>query len=163
MTWDVAPLSGEGKNMGDLNYALGDVGESTREAILGLLRDYNLANNNEFFTARELPENANKPIEIVATDADGRVAGGLVGSSQFKWMKIEFLVVREDLRRMGIGQRLMTMAETEAVTRGCTSIFVDTMSYQAPDFYKRLGYGQVGFIRDWDSHGHDKYFFVKQL
>ena len=25
------------------------------------------------------------------------------------------------------------------------------------------GYGQVGFIRDWDSHGHDKYMFVKQV
>jgi N-acetylglutamate synthase-like GNAT family acetyltransferase len=150
--------------MGDLNYALGvDVGEPTRNAIFGLLRDYNLANNNEFFTARELPENAPRPIEITATDPDGRIAGGLVGSSQFKWMRIDILVVREDLRRMEIGQRLMTMAETEAASSGCSSVFVDTMSYQAPEFYKRLGYGQVGFIRDWDSHGHDKYFFVKQL
>jgi ribosomal protein S18 acetylase RimI-like enzyme len=64
---------------------------------------------------------------------------------------------------MGIGQRLIPMAEAEAALRVCTSIFVDTMSYQAPDFYKRLGYGQLGFFRDWDSHGHDKYFFVNQL
>jgi predicted N-acetyltransferase YhbS len=150
--------------MGDLNYALGvDVSDPTRQAIFGLLRDFNLANNNEFFTARERSENASRPIEIVATDPTGRIAGGLIGNSQFKWMKIDVLVVREDLRRMEIGQRLMTMAEAEAAARGCTSIFVDTMSYQAPDFYKRLGYSQVGFIRDWDSHGHDKYFFVKQL
>jgi predicted N-acetyltransferase YhbS len=149
--------------MGDLNYAAGDVGQPTRDAILGLLRDYNLANNTEFFPARERPENASRPIEIVATDSDGRVAGGLIGASQFKWMKIEFLVVREDVRRSGIGQRLMTMAETEAAARGCAAVFVDTMCYQAPDFYKRLGYSQAGFIRDWDSHGHDKYFFVKNL
>jgi predicted N-acetyltransferase YhbS len=131
--------------------------------IFGLLRDYNLSQNNAFFVAREQPENAPRPIEIVATEPDGRIAGGLIGSTQFKWMKIDLLIVREDLRRMEIGQRLMTMGETEAAARGCSSIFVDTMSYQAPDFYKRLGYGQVGFIRDWDSHGHDKYMFVKNL
>jgi ribosomal protein S18 acetylase RimI-like enzyme len=149
--------------MGDLSYASGDVGQPTRDAILGLLRDFNLANNSDFFNARESAENASRPIEIVTMDSTGRVAGGLIGQSQFKWMKVDFLVVREDLRRMGVGQRLMTMAETEALARGCSSVFVDTMSYQAPDFYKRLGYGQVGFIRDWDSHGHDKYLFVKQL
>jgi len=31
---------------------------------------YNLANNNEFFVAREQPEHAARPIEIVATDTD---------------------------------------------------------------------------------------------
>lgn len=150
--------------MGDLTYQqAADVCQPTRDGILGLLKDFNWSNNSDFFTAREQEANAVRPLEIAVLDGGGSVAGGLIGSSQFKWLKVEFLVVREDLRRNGIGQRLMTMAETEDAARGCTSIFVDTMSYQAPDFYKRLGYGQVGFIRDWDSHGHDKYLFVKKL
>ena len=37
------------------------------------------------------------------------------------------------------------------------------MSYQAPEFYERLGYHVVGRIPDWDSHGHDKLYFTKDL
>jgi len=34
------------------------------------------------------------------------------------------------------------------------------MDYQAPDFYRKLGY-QIA--ENWDSHGRTKYLLTKQL
>jgi hypothetical protein len=37
------------------------------------------------------------------------------------------------------------------------------MDYQAPAFYQKLGYQIAGKLEDWDSLGHSKYLFTKQL
>ncbi len=63
----------------------------------------------------------------------------------------------------GIGARMLQLAEAEAIRRGCQYAYVDTMDYQAPDFYQRLGYTIAGQLDDWDSHGHAKLFLVKKL
>ena len=108
-------------------------------------------------------EHAARPLNVIATDAGGSVAGGLFGETRFAWMKLAIMVVREDLRGQGIGKRLLLMAEGEAVKRGCKYAFADTMDYQAPGFYHGQGYTTAGRIEDWDSYGHAKYFLVKHL
>jgi ribosomal protein S18 acetylase RimI-like enzyme len=71
--------------------------------------------------------------------------------------------VAADSRRRGLGVRLVALAESEAIRRGCKYSFADTMDYQAPEFYRKLKYNAAGRIEDWDSHGHAKFFFVKKL
>ena len=66
-------------------------------------------------------------------------------------------------RRQGIGRQILLAAEREAIERGCQYAFLDTMQFQAPAFYEKLGYSQAGVIPDWDSHGHAKYYFVKAI
>ena len=134
-----------------------------REAICTPLRAYNRQKNPVFFAAREEPANAVKHLYIVLYDDAGEIAGGLIGESQFKWLKIEILSVREDLRGRGLGTRLMQMAENEALRRGCKYIYLDTASYQAPEFYRKLGYNVAAEIADWDSHGNAKFLFTKAL
>ncbi|MEM9366320.1 MAG: GNAT family N-acetyltransferase [Planctomycetota bacterium] len=73
------------------------------------------------------------------------------------------MAVGDEQRRRGIGRQLIHNAETEAISRGCCYAFVDTMSYQATDFYRKCGYQLCGEIPDWDSHGHTKHFFKKHL
>jgi GNAT superfamily N-acetyltransferase len=127
------------------------------------LRLYNHAQNPVFFAAREDPANAPRPMYIVLYDDAGEIAGGLIGETQFAWLKVDIVSVREDLRRQGAGTKLMRLAEIEARRRGCKYVYVDTMSYQAPEFYEKLGYETVGRIPDWDSHGHCKFHFVLAL
>jgi GNAT superfamily N-acetyltransferase len=139
------------------------VDDATRDAVHEQLRLCNLAENPVFWAALESPGHAPAPLNVIARDATGRVAGGLFAETRFAWMKLAIMAVRQDLRRQGIGKRLLLMAEAEALNRGCKYAFADTMDYQAPGFYHRLGYATAGRIEDWDSHGHAKLFLVKEL
>ena len=135
----------------------------TREAIHALLRRHNHDHNPDFFHARELPENAPKPLNIAVYDNAGSVIGGLIAETEFSWLKISIMAVVEHARQRGIGRRLLEMAETEAVARGCRHAYVDTLDYQAPDFYRKFGYQTAGTLENWGSHGHTKYLFTKRL
>jgi predicted N-acetyltransferase YhbS len=134
-----------------------------QEAINALLRTYNRERNPVFYGLRDLPEHLPKPLNLVAYDSANSIIGGLLAETQFEWLKIQILVVAEQVRRRGVGRRLMTMAEDEAKRRGCKRSFVDTMGFQSPDFYPRLQYELAGKLENWDSHGHAKYFYTKLL
>jgi len=137
--------------------------ETQREAISFHLRGFNRANNAAFYQARDRPENAVKPLNFLAYDAEGAIVGGLIAETQFLWLKIAVMAVAEHARRRGVGRKLVELAEQEAVARRCRHAYVDTFDYQAPDFYRKLGYQLVGKLDNWDSHGHAKCFFTKQL
>jgi GNAT superfamily N-acetyltransferase len=142
---------------------IAELSDELRESVGSMLRAFNRAGNPNFYAARELPENSPRPLNIIAYDTAETVVGGLIGETQFAWLKVSILVVAESTRRTGIGRRLMELAEQEAAGRGCKHAYLDTMDYQAPDFYLKLGYQVAGRIDDWDSHGHSKYFFTKSL
>jgi len=137
--------------------------DTQREAIGVHLRGYNRAQNPVYYQARDLPENAPRPLNYLVYDAEGVIIGGLIAETQFDWLKISIMAVAEHARRRGIGGRLIALAEQEAKARRCRHAYVDTMDYQAPDFYHKLGYQLVGKLENWDSHGHTKCFFTKQL
>jgi GNAT superfamily N-acetyltransferase len=134
-----------------------------REAVLQELRAFNRATNPLWYERRELPEHQPLPLNLVATSAEGQVLGGLLGETHFHWLKISILAVRAEFRGQGLGKRLMKEAEAIGRERGCRHSFLDTMEYQAPVLYERLGYQIAGRIDDWDSHGHAKFFMTKSL
>ncbi|QDU12187.1 Acetyltransferase (GNAT) family protein [Gimesia aquarii] len=138
-----------------------EVRASELEAILTWLRDFNYQQNGEFMES--LDRGQELPLFLSARDVHDEVIGGLQGSFLHQWLRIDVMAVLSNYRSMGVGCLLVTEAERMAVDRGCRSSYVDTMSYQAPDFYRRLGYREVGCLPNWDSHGHDKHFFMKDL
>jgi ribosomal protein S18 acetylase RimI-like enzyme len=139
------------------------VADTVRETVYAELRSFNRAANPELRAKCDDPANDAVPLSVIAYDAEGAVAGGLFGETQFSWFKLSIMAIRADLRGQGFGRELVARAEAEARRRGCRYVFLDTMSYQAPGFYERLGYRVTGRIEDWDSHGHAKYFFTKTL
>jgi ribosomal protein S18 acetylase RimI-like enzyme len=142
---------------------LDTVDEELKNAVIADLRHYNRSRNAAWFEALAAPGNAARPLNVFALDAAGQPLGGLLGETQLAWLKIQYVSIRADARRHGLGTRLMELAEREAASRGCKYAFLDTMSYQAPDFYQKLGYQIAGQLDDWDSHGHAKFFLVKTL
>jgi GNAT superfamily N-acetyltransferase len=159
-------MSGDGNPIAALTYRveqLAVVSPELREAALFPLREFNRLANPTWYAARDLPENAPQPVNLFAFDAAGQVIAGLFAETQFHWLKTQILAVHPNQRRQGLGKRLMLEAETIALQRGCCNAYVDTMEYQAPAFYERLGYTLAGRFPDWDSHGHAKCFYIKQL
>lgn len=137
--------------------------DPARESICGWLRNFNEAANPVFWAAREDAANVPWPLYAIAFDDRDEAIGGLLAETQFAWLKVHLMAVDPQVRRQGIGRALLAAAEREAVVRGCRYAYADTMSYQAPAFYERAGYTLAGRLPDWDSHGHDKLFFIKHL
>ena len=103
-----------------------------------------------------------KPLGIFLRDKNGKMAGGLYAESWARWLEIKLLWLREDQRGKGFGKKLMRMAEKEGLKRRCRYVRLDTFSFQAPEFYKKLGYKVFGVLKDYPGE-HKRYFLKKRL
>ena len=127
--------------------------DQEREAILTPLRAYN--------EAQAGPPNA-QLLALLVRDDKGEILGGLYGRFFYQWLFIELLSVPEQARGQGMGSKLMQMAEDLAREKECVGIWLDTFDFQAPQFYKLLGYSELGQIADYPP-GHKRFFFQKRL
>jgi GNAT superfamily N-acetyltransferase len=93
---------------------------------------------------------------------EGDLRAGLSGWTWGGCGYIEFLWVRDDHRRRGLGTRLLAAAEQEIRRRGCGQVALSTHSFQAPGFYARFGYRECGRTPAY-PHGYDQIHLVKQL
>jgi GNAT superfamily N-acetyltransferase len=98
---------------------------------------------------------------ITAPDS-GEVLGGLIGRTSLGLLFVDLLFVPDELRGRGIGARLMRQAEDEAIRRGCTQAVLFTIAFQAPDFYRRLGYDEFGRT-DSNTPDYARVFMKKNL
>ena len=114
------------------------------------------------FNEARVGADGHTPLNLVEYDADGTVIGGLLGGTYWGWMYVDILWVDEKHRQKGIGSKLLAEAEREALRRGCHHVHLDTMSWQAPDFYQKHGYEVIGILPDIPS-GHQKYLLQKTL
>ena len=99
---------------------------------------------------------------FVLQAADQVVVGGVIGELFWSWFHIDLLWVKEELRGRGHGYRLLARVEDEARQRGAKYAYLDTFSFQAPNFYKQHGYQVFGELEDFPA-GHQRYFLTKQL
>lgn len=104
------------------------------------------------------------PLTFFLRDVEGRIVGGVHGnySSTSGWLYVSMLWVSEGARGGGYGSRLMRRIEGEAFGRGCRNAYLDTFSFQAPGFYKKLGYVVFGELEDFPE-GHSRIFLRKRL
>ena len=103
-----------------------------------------------------------KLLGIFARAADGSVIGGAFGWSWGGTCYIRYLAVRADMRKQRQGTAVMRAVEAEAKARGCTQIVLETHDFQAPGFYRKLGFEIIGRVADY-PRGHAYLTLVKRL
>lgn len=102
------------------------------------------------------------PVCLVRRDAEGRVVAGLVAELALEWLFVEKFWVDENLRGQGLGGRLLAAAEDWARARGAVGAHLYTSSFQAPAFYRRQGYREIGRLEGRPA-GHDRLWFAKRF
>lgn len=130
-----------------------DGAEKDIQEIHAMLKAYNL---------RHREPSDDVPIGVFYEDGSGKKLAGLTGETFGNWLCIKYLFVSETLRGQGIGRQLLQAAEAEAATRGCKYAFVDTFSFQAPEFYKKMGFQEVFALHEYPYTGA-RYYYIKIL
>lgn len=103
--------------------------------------------------------------KVMALEMHGpkkELLGGLYGGTFWGWAYIELLWVDEKVRGTKVGESLVSLAEKIAKQRGCKNCFLSTFSFQAPGFYKKLGYKVFGKMSHFPT-GHSRMWLQKAL
>lgn len=133
-----------------------------RDLIEQRLEETNSRVSHVMRALRGTPADDERPVQLYAVAEDGEVVGGLVGYAWGRWLHIDLLWVDEGRRGAGLGTRLMGQAEARAVELGCEHARVETWGFQAPDFYRKLGYTVVGVVENYPP-GETDHLLVKPL
>ncbi len=89
-----------------------------------------------------------RPVVVVVKVDGADLVGGTVGRTWGECCELQQIWVAEGYRGRGLGRELMSRFEEAAAARGCTVVFLETFSFQAPEFYARLGYATA-----WELSG----------
>ncbi|MFD2114786.1 GNAT family N-acetyltransferase [Paenibacillus yanchengensis] len=124
-----------------------------------IVRDKLIAFN--YFHFPEQLRDKYQEVNLFIKNDDGHIYGGLIGEICWNWMEVHILIVDEQLRHQGYGTKLLMEAEKLAREQQCDFIKLDTLSFQALDFYKNQGYQIYGTIAN--AGGHTHYYLKKDL
>ena len=134
-----------------------DIQESIPQDAEKILSDG--LNENDFEVKGMAPV---RTFSILIRDKDKKILGGVEGVTLFGCVHVDMLWVKKILRHQGWGKRLMLEAEKIGRERGCTFATVNTMDWEAKDFYLKLGYG-VEFQRAGYDNDSIFYFLKKEF
>lgn len=112
-----------------------------------------------------LPGEKTSPFEqmsFIVRNEEGEIVGGLTATGFWRHLHIDFLWVDPEARGQRLAAKLMAQAEVYARSQGHRLMIVDTLSFQAPEFYKKQGFTEFGIINDFPD-GHSHHYFEKWL
>ena len=127
--------------------------EEDENIIFKELLGYNLA---------RIEDKNPRDLGIYLQDEKGQKIAGLIGNTHGNWLSIKFLWVSEEMRGQNIGSDILSQAEKTAKERGCKYSFLDTFSFQAPEFYRKHGYKEVFVLENYPVTGN-RHYFTKTL
>ncbi|HEX6615300.1 MAG TPA: GNAT family N-acetyltransferase [Gemmatimonadales bacterium] len=102
----------------------------------------------EFYTATTGLSDG-RSLGVFLRDEARRIVAGAAGYTWGETCELRQVWVAASIRRRGIGRRLMVEVEAEAVRRGCRQIVLTTHSFQAPAFYRKLGFEVISEVPDF--------------
>jgi GNAT superfamily N-acetyltransferase len=124
----------------------------TKKAVLGGLVRYNAAKMGKQKYKRF----------AISLRAGEEIVGGVVGEVWIAVLFIQFFWMEQKYRGQGFGRKLIEAIEDEARRFGATRSYLDTMSVQAPGFYRACGYQEFGSIDGYPG-GVTRHWFTRSL
>ena len=124
----------------------------TKRAVLGGLLRYN---------SEKMGKQKYRRFAVSLRDK-GAIVGGIVGEVWMNVLFIQLFWIEQKLRGKDHGTGLMRAIEQEARRFGATRSYVDTMSFQAPGFYRTCGYREFGSLEGYPD-GVTRHWFTKSL
>ena len=101
-------------------------------------------------------------VTITVTDKEGRIVGGCFGDSFLAHMHVAVIWVDKKYQGRGLGRKLLESIQEEARDAGCTTVSLETLSFQAPKFYEKFGFQEFARLQFFPQ-GPERIFFSKQL
>lgn len=101
-------------------------------------------------------------VNVLVKDENGALRGGILSAVCWNWLEIYTIFLDEDSRRSGYGTKLLSEVEKMAVEKKCDFIKVDTLSFQALDFYKKNGFQVFGSLKGV-GRDFEHYYLKKDL
>ena len=95
-------------------------------------------------------------------EEDGKILGTITGRAYYNEVHIGDLIVSKDCRRSGLGSKLVKAVEEYYSGKCYDLITLTTFGFQAPEFYKKLGY-KIEFVRENKDPKLSKYFLSKPI
>lgn len=137
----------------------------TKDAILIDLTDEQAEYINEqlsMYDSDYIKYRLNGGVQL-GIEIDGILVGGLNAyMSAFHILYVDTVFVAEPYRKQGIGKKLIYEMEQRAKKLGANMIRLDTFDWQGYEFYKSLGYEEVGHYYCEEDKFHE-YFFIKRI
>jgi GNAT superfamily N-acetyltransferase len=103
-----------------------------------------------------------KLLAVSLRGPDGKIVGGAYGWTWGGTCYIRHLFIPASMRSQGPGTRIMRTVEEEAVARRCGQIVLETHDFQAPGFYRKLGFAIAGAVEGY-PRGHWYLTMLKRL
>jgi len=103
-----------------------------------------------------------RPLAVFVRDDRTEIVAGVHGWTWGGCCEVKTLWVHEQWRGLDLGTRLIAAVENEARARGARQIVLSTHSFQAPDFYRRLGFEPIGHFEDYPV-GYQSIYLRKPL
>ncbi|TGL90613.1 N-acetyltransferase [Leptospira congkakensis] len=129
--------------------------EDLQSELWNLLHEYSVSKlGDPSFEKKEF-------FAILVKEGDKLVAASLCYLF-FKGLNLQLLWVAEEKRGLDFGTKLLKEIENEAKSLGATLVFGYSFGFQAPKFYTKLGYEEVGKISNYPE-GQNCYFLCKKL
>lgn len=95
-------------------------------------------------------------------DQDGNILSAVVVQVFWGSLQVKYVWTHKDHRRQGYAKKLMEEALDYGRKNECEFAAVETMSFQAPEFYKKFGFS-VDFERKGYKHGVSYIYMKKDL
>ncbi len=103
-----------------------------------------------------------QPFSIYLPGLRSDIMGGITGTINNLETWVHVMWVDARYTGQGVGKLLWKKLEAYLLTKGCSALFVATLSFQAKPFYEKLGCRCQGTISQWMG-GYDQHYFEKKL
>lgn len=139
-----------------------DADDAARQQLIDRLKAFNRATVPHVYAGEHTDPEFRRNIDVLIKDENGDIVAGAIGDVYWQSMYIAWLWVDQSLRGAGIGTELMHRIEAQAREWQCRFAWTRTFSWQAQEFYKRLGYRVAGQLDDHPP-GHTFYTMRKDF